>query len=176
MRYTRRVRHLGNLLLPALVTSVLFAGVALADQTGQVYEHMAGDEMIEIGVDMTDILPGVPATLSFAMIEHPGQPGWKYAPSDDVRVTITDERGETVHEETLSGPRSPRYLSYAFPRSGVYEVAARFERDGESIGETSLTLVATRSLNIDILDWFVVFALAVGGYAGLLYGMSTKRP
>lgn len=175
MRYTQDRMWLPRILLPAVTLTTLFATPVFAHLEGQTYEHTVGDDMIEIGVDAVDILPGIPTAFSFALIEHPKQPGWSYVQSDDARVEIRNDAGETVHEAIIATNVSPQFLSYAFPKGGVYEVDVRYEREGLTIAETSLTMVASRNLMIDFIDWIALLALATGAYVGLLYGMTTKR-
>ncbi len=169
----------------AVITGVflLSAGMAFANGFGMVLDKRVGDYTVNIDYDaVAGIFANDPVQFAFQLFNKD-----RTQPVDfsDVWVTITPSGTGSNYTPPIfsSGIATPHFapagMTFAFPKSGSYDVAVRFEKDEKVLAEASFPLTATEyskgfMLTKDVLVG-AVSGLALGSFLWILFTLFCKR-
>ena len=169
--------------LAAVIVLLGGAGIVHANGFGMVLDKQVGDYTVNIDYDaIAGIFANDPVQFAFQLFNRDRTQAVDF---NDVWVTITPTGTGANYTPPIfsSGIATPHFapagMTFAFPKSGSYDIAVRFEKDEKVLAEASFPLTAAEyskgfTLTKDVLIG-AVSGLALASFLWVMFTLFFKR-
>jgi hypothetical protein len=132
----------------------------MAHAGGLTLERRSGPYLVDIGFDQT-VIAGDEILIDFALIENPDSPDWSIKPYTLLQVGLTRNGKQVFSKDMPRQDFGKTFMVYTFPRSGDYELSARFMDRDTPLSDETFTVTVLPGQGTEI-PWTAVGFAGVG--------------
>ncbi len=122
-------------------------------------ERRSGPYLVDIGFDQA-LIAGDEILIDFSLIENPDSVDWSIKPYSLLQIAITRNGKQVFAKDMPRQDFGKTFMVYTFPRSGDYELSARFMDRETPLSDETFTLTVAPGQGTEI-PWPAI------GFAGL---------